>query len=261
MKKATLSPGQTFVINKFVEHKSTKIPGLKVDRWPDQENRITPDIDAIAGNFAIEHTSVDTIIDGRTNNAYFNDILPEESDFKKVFDFRAQVAISWNGIFEVTDRKETRKQLTEFIKSELPKLEFGHTTIDSGLFPFRMYVSKYKSDSAGVYFARAANFDENSLKERVCKLIIEKSKKLECYKIEGKQTIIIVESEDTAFMNKQVMKNAIENGFASLEYPSYLDEIWFAHIILDKTVEFTNMYDLMANKQSHWMQAKPAPVF
>lgn len=33
---------------------------LQVDRWPDKENRQTKDIDAIAGPFAIEHTSVDS---------------------------------------------------------------------------------------------------------------------------------------------------------------------------------------------------------
>ncbi len=36
-------------------------PGLRIDSWPDKENRESSEIDAISGAFAFEHTSVDTL--------------------------------------------------------------------------------------------------------------------------------------------------------------------------------------------------------
>ena len=44
-------------------------PGLKVDRLPDEVNRKTGDIDAIAGPFAIEHTSINTVPHQRRDSA------------------------------------------------------------------------------------------------------------------------------------------------------------------------------------------------
>jgi len=45
--------------------------GLQVDRWPDEETRDSKDIDAEAGDFAIEHTSIDTIANQRRDSAWF----------------------------------------------------------------------------------------------------------------------------------------------------------------------------------------------
>ena len=54
-------------------------PTLVVDRWPDKEPRtgpITePEIDAVAGKFAIEHTSIDSVTDQRERNASFLDVV------------------------------------------------------------------------------------------------------------------------------------------------------------------------------------------
>ena len=60
------------VINVFVEHlRINGHPGLHVDRWPDKGNLNSSDIDAIAGPFAIEHTSVDTLPNQRRDADWF----------------------------------------------------------------------------------------------------------------------------------------------------------------------------------------------
>ena len=45
-------------------------PNLRLENFPDEENRNTPDVDAIAGDFAIEHTSVDTVANQRRDGNY-----------------------------------------------------------------------------------------------------------------------------------------------------------------------------------------------
>ena len=64
------------VINFFVAYlRENGHPGLQVDRWPDKENRGTADIDAVAGHFAIEHTSVDTVPNQRRDSNWFKQVV------------------------------------------------------------------------------------------------------------------------------------------------------------------------------------------
>jgi hypothetical protein len=54
------------VVETFIAYlRMNGYPGLEFGRRPDDENRKSSDIDAIAGPFAIEHTSIDTILDQR----------------------------------------------------------------------------------------------------------------------------------------------------------------------------------------------------
>lgn len=46
-------------------------PNLRVDRRPEEENRRSKDIEAIAGQFAIEHTSIDTLPNQRGKADWF----------------------------------------------------------------------------------------------------------------------------------------------------------------------------------------------
>lgn len=60
------------VIDAFVAYlRDNGHPGLRVERRPDEENRRASDIDAIAGTFAIEHTSVDTLPNQRRDSDWF----------------------------------------------------------------------------------------------------------------------------------------------------------------------------------------------
>ena len=57
------------VVDAFVSHlRELGYPSLTVEWRPDEENRDSSDIDAIAGSFAIEHTSIDTLPDQRRDS-------------------------------------------------------------------------------------------------------------------------------------------------------------------------------------------------
>ena len=61
------------VILAFVDFRRNHgFPGLQVERWPDEENRQSKDIDAIAGPFAIEHTSIDSVTNQRRDADWFS---------------------------------------------------------------------------------------------------------------------------------------------------------------------------------------------
>src|SRR5262245_7361608 len=60
------------VIRAFVAHLGEGVDGgLRVDRWPDLEDRTGKAIDAIAGRYAIEHTSIDALDAKRSRDPPF----------------------------------------------------------------------------------------------------------------------------------------------------------------------------------------------
>jgi hypothetical protein len=76
------------VVDAFVAHLAEqRYPGIQVESRPDVENRNSSDIDAIAGPFAIEHTSVDTVEHQRRNSACRGS-RQKNSPFKKMEDLR-----------------------------------------------------------------------------------------------------------------------------------------------------------------------------
>ena len=78
------------VVDAFVSHLTKdRYPGIKVDARPDLDNRLTSDIDAIAGPLAIEHTSIDTIENQRRDSAWFGKVaLPLEERYRSCLPFR-----------------------------------------------------------------------------------------------------------------------------------------------------------------------------
>jgi len=65
------------LIDAFTTHlgRQKGYPNLEVDRWPDEENRQSPEIDALAGPFAIEHTSIDALPDQRRADDWYSRIV------------------------------------------------------------------------------------------------------------------------------------------------------------------------------------------
>jgi hypothetical protein len=93
------------VINAFIAYlKEHGYPGLKVERWPDGENRNSSDIDAIACDFAIEHTSIDTILNQRRDSDWYLraiHLLERELPFR--LDFRLQIALEYDAVTKGQD--------------------------------------------------------------------------------------------------------------------------------------------------------------
>ncbi len=91
------------VIDLFVEYLANQGNSrLKVDIRPDkekhQERKTSPKIDAIAGQFAIEHTSIDSIPKQRGNDALFEQIVkPLEDEFQCKLPFRLVLSIPYDG--------------------------------------------------------------------------------------------------------------------------------------------------------------------
>ena len=220
------------VIRAFVGHigRTFGYSNLVVDCWPEDENRQSPEIDAIAGPFAIEHTTIDTVADQRRADNWFLRVVEGldrviadcvECGFTITLEFDAIVkGIDWNRI---------RTDLKTWILDNASDLSHGShriilpttTSVES---PIVMHV--WKGQSRRVGFARFEPQD-TTLATRTKRLLDRKAKKLLKYRTPNSTTILLVENDDIALMNDLKMLDAIREVYPD-GLPQGVDKIWFA---------------------------------
>jgi hypothetical protein len=216
------------VINAFVSYlRETGFPGLKVNRWPDKENRKTSDIDAIAGRFAIEHTSIDTLPNQRRDSDWFMQAVGGiEKELTTSLPFRLKITIEYDAVTKGQDFAAIRRNL----KDGLSVLE------DVDGVPFRLRVRKASDRRPGIFFARFEPKDD-TLPARIREQFDRKAKKLKKYHGSNKTTILLIENEDIALMNEGKMLDSIRIACLS-GLPHGVDKIWYADTSIPNDIEF-----------------------
>ena len=95
-----------------------------VDRWPEDE--ADGEIDAIVGPYAIQHTSLDTLPDGRLADARYKQVVGDlESDLAGKLGFRLSIAWDWAAVRKGQDWRAIRDSLRHWIVNEAGNLEDG----------------------------------------------------------------------------------------------------------------------------------------
>lgn len=217
------------VINAFVAYLGkVGFPGLKVDRWPDKENRKSRDIDAIAGPFAIEHTSIDTLPNQRRDSDWFMQAMGGiEKELTVLLPFRLNIIIEYDAVSKGQDWSAIRENLKTWIIVESPRLADGRIVLEDvhGI-PFRLHVRKASDRPPGIFFARFKPNDD-TLSVRIRKQFDRKAKKLAKYHGAGKTTVLLIENDDIALMNEGIMIDSIKIAYPSGP-PNGVDKIWYA---------------------------------
>lgn len=230
------------VIKAFVSHlRDNGYPHLKVDRWPDDENRTSPDIDAIAGIFAIEHTSIDTLPNQREQNAIFMQVIGGfREEFAGKLPYRLDIWLDFGAIEKGQNWPAIRKGFRDWIEKESPELPYGFGSIDGvNSIPFGFRVKKETRKikrHLGVRFGRSVSEDK-TLSLRIREQFKKKAEKLEFYKVNGKTTILLIESDDFQLMNHGIMFVAIKDAFGD-GLPRGIDQIWFADTSIAEEIDF-----------------------
>lgn len=227
------------LVNEFVEHlQKNRLLNLKVDCYPDDKNRNTPAIDAIAGPFAIEHTSIDTIPDQRLNSNRFTQFIGNLEQELVFLPFYLGITFKEDAITTRQDWETMRVTLKKWILEKAPYLPVSkpYTPYTVPGIPFEIYVTKNNDSSAGVRFSRFPP-DDNTLPDRIRDLFNRKAAKLLKYQAAGKTTILLVENGDIALMNTWKLFNAIRNAYHE-GLPSGVDEIWYADTSIHDRINF-----------------------
>jgi hypothetical protein len=227
------------VINAFVTFiKKTCRPDLQVDKWPDKENRNSSDIDAIAADLAIEHTSIDTLPDQRRDSDWFMRAaggLQQEISVKPPF--RLRITLEYDAVKKGQNWNAIRSAIKSWVTDKASHLEDGrHILSDIPGIPFRLHVTKASDRRPAVIIGRFAPSDD-TLPNRIREQFTRKADKLAKYSTMAK--ILLVESDDSALMNEGDMLNAIRQAFPD-GLPLGIDQVWYADTSIPSDIEFSD---------------------
>jgi hypothetical protein len=228
------------VIDAFVAYlREHGHPGLQVERRPDEENRSSSDIDAIAGPFAIEHTSVDTLPDQRRHDDHFMQAVGVlERGLGCRPPFRLSIAIDYTAVAVGQAWDAIQDALRMWIINEAPGLPNGRSIVERvpGGVPFRLDVEKTSEGRPGIFFSRFRPADD-TLPARIKAVLERKAMKLAKYQAQGFTTILLVESGDIALMNRWKMIDAIREAFLGA-LPEGVHQVWYADASIKRALEF-----------------------
>lgn len=225
------------VIKAFVAYlRENGHPTLEVDRWPDKER--DSDIDAIAGPFAIEHTSIDTLPNQRRDSDWFMRVVGGiKQELVNMPPFRLNISIEYDAVTKEQDWRTIRQNLKDWITNESRCFPDGRHVLDDipGV-PFRLHVKKASDRPPGVFFARFEP-DDDTLSNRIRSQLDRKANKLKRYQGHLKKTVLLVENEDIALMNEGKMLDAIQEAYPGGR-PHGVDQIWYADTSIPEAIEF-----------------------
>ena len=212
-------------IRAFVTHRS---PGLDISRYPDEENRDSKDIDAIAGRFAIEHTSIDALENQRRDSAWFSKVVGNlEGEISPQLTFRLRVRFDNDAVASGQDWAAIQSALKTWILGDAREVtEAQRVDVEIPGVPFPASVLRSSNEPPGLVFSRLAPA-ESGLSDRVRATIERKAEKLAKYHGPGRTTILLVESEDVALMSYGSFLQSVGEAFPE-GLPASVDELWFA---------------------------------
>jgi hypothetical protein len=206
--------------------------GLKVDYRPEKEK--DGEIEAVAGDVAIEHTSIDTLENQRRDSERFRQLVdPLEGTLPKPT-FSLHVILGSDAVRSGQDWPSIRAAVKDWLTSPEPQtLAVGSHPIELPGVPFRLTVMKWTGGVGGIYFGR---FDpgDTTLPQRIKELCERKVKKLAPWSGKenrsGKrcQTVLLLESDDIAMMNHIKMAESIRAAYPGGR-PSGVDQLWYAN--------------------------------
>jgi hypothetical protein len=227
------------LIERFIIHLKEKgFPVLEVTLWPDEENRSSSDIDAIASHFAIEHTSIDTIQDQRLKSDWFLRVVRQLEDaFLNELSYQLNIIFRYESIDKGQNWQRIRNALISWIANYSPLLSDGKHEI-SGIegIPFEFQAIKASSRRPGLKFARITPNDK-TLAARLRQQLSKKAAKLASYQKDGMTTILLIESDDIALMNRHIMREALQTAFAN-EPLEHVNQIWYVDTSIPSEVQF-----------------------
>lgn len=201
-------------------------PGLKIDQYPDEEN--PGDIDAIAGKFAIEHTSLDTLPHQRRNTDWFMQAIGDlQRDLCEKLAYRLEINIEYEDVIRGQNWSDIKERLRDWILTKTTGLEDGTFAATVEGVPFQLHCLKASNRISGLFVRRIVPPD-TTLVNRTRKLLDRKIKKLSKYKPRKYTTILLVESYDQALMSSADMLNNIREAYDG-GFPKSIDQVWFAH--------------------------------
>lgn len=230
--------------------------GHVIESRPDQDERYLPAIDAIAGPYAIEQTSIDSYKDQRKSDDRLKGLTRNlETKFGPEIGFRLIISIATKTLSMRRDWSQQQKALCNWLQGPQTELEWEVPVQIDAISELPFLAQK---TSRGMYGVKFYRFDPSGqkptahLSAKLAKLAKWKNKK---------RTVLIVESRDNALMSPQ---RALEVLSTELEkFNGHLPgQTWFVHWDSDVLLNLHEIVqsrsgDTFALGQFHTLRHKP----
>ncbi|MXV85417.1 hypothetical protein F4X88_21835 [Candidatus Poribacteria bacterium] len=232
-------------------------PELRIDRYPDKENRTSSDIDAIAGDFAIEHTSIDTLPNQRRNADWFSKVTEGlEEEFADQLSFHLSITFDYGAIrknyISITEKRGLG-EIHQVFKNRIGEVNLSLADgcrVLNGVpdIPFQFDVIEGNELPKDILFA-LINPEDSTLPERIEELIDRSAKKLAKDQSNTKTTVLLIEINDPALMNDRIL-GAIRKAYPE-ELPSGINQIWYGEAV-EKPIY------VATTKRQNWREIRQA---
>ena len=228
------------IVEAFVRHlRRLGMPDAQVDRWLEDEYPGTSQVEAIIGDLAVEHTSIDTFPNQRRTGFWFRQIVePIETVLSPVMPARIRVYLPVEAITPSHDWSAIRLAIAEWLFLNTPVLADGVHELQIPRTRFTGRISKDSRGTPALLFWLEVS-DDGSLSGRVNAQIIRKATKLARHHPEGKIGVLLLESEDGSTMNASTMLDTIRRSCAAL--PEGIDQLWFVDGTRELAPEFCDL--------------------
>ncbi|MGE3637369.1 MAG: hypothetical protein AB7G28_02340 [Pirellulales bacterium] len=216
------------IVNAFVEHlRDHGHPELSIDGYPDEVNRNSNDIDAIAFPFAIEHTSIDTLQHQRRNQVWFGQFAdPLREALEGEVPFYLNVMFGYDSLKRGVRIDDVRGAFERWVRDESHLLRQGRSTVSSAKgIPFTFEAERKDDWPPGLILTRLAPTD-GALADRIRSIVERKADKLQRYH-SNYTTVLLIENGDRSLMNKEKMLGALHRIYPDGP-PTGVDQIWYA---------------------------------
>ena len=196
-----------------------------------------PSVDAIAGEFAIEHTSIDTLPNQRLNANWFGKVTEGlEEEFAGQLPFRLSITFDYDAVnknyVDLTEKRDLG-EIHEVFKNRIGEVNLSladSCLVLNGIpdIPFQFDVIKGNELPKDILFA-LVNLDDSTLPEHIKELIGRSAKKLAKYQSTRNTTVLLIESNDPVLMIDRILgatRKAYPEGL-----PSGINQIWYGETV------------------------------
>lgn len=200
-------------------------PAVSVDRWPDLEERNRPEIDAVAGRYAIEHTRLDSFPGQTEDTEFFSRLAALQATL--ALDYRLTISLPVGALSPGTNWDEILARVEQWITGEAHALPVGEHSIAVDGVPFAMEVRR--GDATWAPGLRIGRQDPGDFgfAEVLRHLAARKINKLRPHRAAGAVAILLIETRCEPLMSPKMMRDGLQEAFPD-GLPAGVDQVWFA---------------------------------
>ncbi len=210
---------------------------VRIVERPDRDNPGQGGCDAIIDRggcrFALEHTTVDSVVNQRADDARFNQVVvPLEEAIRRAHpDSWVEIIVPVHAIPTGTDWSQIAGAIRAGCIQAIAQMPFGEEYREFALdgVPFPVWICRREDRHNPVcYVMRQAPRDLHThLENNMARAIREKRDQLAFYRTQGLPTLLLLDSDEIALANRDSLAGAFRRA-ADREPPEEFDEVFLA---------------------------------